>query len=402
MSAFPLSKAPIIHVGSTKNLRHRKKATAKTPGVLWFEFTDDYSVFDYGKMPDAIPNKGAAAAMMSAHLFEQVSRPATWKAFRKEGGPDAIRNPALRREIADSKVLKELARSGLSTHYRGILNEKGEAVSIRKLKKPSNILEVAAVRILPPEPVVIGGRRLYHYGGIRPDMTNFLVPLECVFRFGVPRGSSLIERLAEQPDYARELGLKGPVKEGSVLSRPVIEFSSKLEPADRFLSYEFAMNVAGLSGERFAALIHTTLLVALWLRERFAKTGIKLWDGKFEFLRLGNGLALGDAITPDELRLTFRSLQISKEPLRQYHKRHQPGFIEAMKEAKRIALSVDRPLSRIVADLGHPPKPLDPRMLDAVSQMYAGITERLLGREVFGGTPSLETVSKQLSKLGVA
>ena len=402
MSALALSKVPIVHVGSTKNLRRKKRAGAKAPGILWFEFTDDYSVFDYGKMPDAIPNKGAAAAMMSAHLFEQAARPATWKAFRKEGVPDAIRDRKLRGEIADSPVLKELARSGLSTHYQGIVNENGEAVPLAKLKKPSHILEVAAVRILPPEPVVIGGRRLYNYGALHTGMTNYLVPLECVFRFGVPRGSSLIERLKEQPDYARELGLKGPVKEGSVLSRPVIEFSSKLEPADRFLSYEFAMNVAGLSGERFAALIHTTLLVALWLRERFAKGGIKLWDGKFEFLRLLNDLALGDAITPDELRLTFRGLQISKEPLRQYHKRHQPAFVEAMKEAKRIARSVDRPLSRIVADLGHPPKPLDRRMVQAVSQMYAGITERLLGREVFGGTPSLETVSKRLSKLGVA
>ncbi|MBZ0273862.1 hypothetical protein K8I61_17620 [bacterium] len=400
--AAAVAKTRLAHVGSTKNLRVKKAPTATRPGVMWFEFTDDYSVFDHGKMPDAIPNKGAAAAMLSAHLFEEIARPATWKAFAKNGVLDKVRDKALRDEIAASPVYKRLAREGFPTHYRGIVDDSGEVVPLAKLRGSSNVLEVQAVRIVRPETVTVSGRRLYNYGAFRPDLKNHLVPLECVFRFGAPKGSSLIRRVAENPGYARELGLTKPVKEGARLPRPVIELFSKLEPADRFLAYESAMNFAGLSPDAFVTLLHATLLVALWLSDQFAEAGLTLWDGKFEFVRLGSGLALADAITPDELRLTYKSLQISKEPLRQYHIKRQPEFIDAMNKAKKIAERDDRPLHEIVASLGGAPTPVDADMLAAISHMYAGITERVLGREIFGGVAQLPEIAKRLRRWGVA
>lgn len=401
MPQHPLAKYPIIHVGSTKNLRLVKKITAKAPGVFRFEFTDDYSVFDYGKMPDRIPNKGASAAMMSAFLFEEISKPSTWKAFAAQGGLDAVKNKKLRAELAGSPVLKKLMKSGFPTHYKGIVNEKGEAVPLAKLKGVSNILEVAAVRIIRPNVVVVGGKRLYNYSDTTAGLTNHLVPLECVFRFGMPKGSSLVSRLQNLPGYAEELGL-AKAKEGGRLPRPVVELFSKLEPADRFLNFETAMNFAGLTGDEFITLLHATLLVALWLKVRFAAIGIELHDGKFEFLRLAGSLALGDAVTPDELRLTYKNLQISKEPLRQFHHKNQSDFVEAMKEAKKIAQGVDKELSEIVAELGHPPRPLPEEMIGAISDMYAGITEKMLGRDIFGGRATLADVTKKLKKLGVA
>ena len=50
-----------IYVGSVKNLRIKIRPTKSRPGVYLFEYTDDFSIFDYGKMPDAIPGKGATA-----------------------------------------------------------------------------------------------------------------------------------------------------------------------------------------------------------------------------------------------------------------------------------------------------------------------------------------------------
>ena len=51
-----------------------KEATAEEMGVGVFEFTDDYSVFDYGKMPDVIPNKGEALCRMAAYNFQQLKK----------------------------------------------------------------------------------------------------------------------------------------------------------------------------------------------------------------------------------------------------------------------------------------------------------------------------------------
>ena len=48
------------YTGSVKNVL----ASIEDPDSLWFAFTDDYSVFDWGKMPDSITNKGKALALI--------------------------------------------------------------------------------------------------------------------------------------------------------------------------------------------------------------------------------------------------------------------------------------------------------------------------------------------------
>ena len=45
-------------MGSVKDLEVIKKASEKEFGTGIFSFTDDYSVFDYGKMPEKISGKG--------------------------------------------------------------------------------------------------------------------------------------------------------------------------------------------------------------------------------------------------------------------------------------------------------------------------------------------------------
>lgn len=43
----------LVYEGSVKRLLER----ADIPERLYFEFTDDFSVFDWGKMPDSISKK---------------------------------------------------------------------------------------------------------------------------------------------------------------------------------------------------------------------------------------------------------------------------------------------------------------------------------------------------------
>ena len=49
---------PLVYKGSVKNIRMIQEPKKRSPGRYAFEFTDDYSVFDYGKMPDRIRGKG--------------------------------------------------------------------------------------------------------------------------------------------------------------------------------------------------------------------------------------------------------------------------------------------------------------------------------------------------------
>jgi len=61
-------------MGSTKDMHILKEATDTETGLAVFEFTDKYSVFDYGKMPDMIEGKGAALCAMSVYNFRELEK----------------------------------------------------------------------------------------------------------------------------------------------------------------------------------------------------------------------------------------------------------------------------------------------------------------------------------------
>ena len=105
-------------MGSVKDLQVIQKPTQTEMGIGRFLFSDRYSVFDWGEMPDHIDGKGAALCLMGAYCFEQ------------------------------------LEKVGVKTHYRGLVNEKGKAVKVSELKEPSSIMEVALVNVYKPKTTV--------------------------------------------------------------------------------------------------------------------------------------------------------------------------------------------------------------------------------------------------------
>jgi len=181
-----------------------------------------------------------------------------------------------------------------------------------------------------------------------------------------------------------------------------VEFFSKLEPSDRFLTYETALNYSGLGNKEFTRLLDTTSLVAMFLLHFYEKAGIKLWDGKLEFVRMG-GLVLGDAITPDELRLTFRGVQISKEPLRQYYRRYHAPFLAAIKRAKDISAKTGEPLGEILRNrLRVRPANLSEDFREAAAGMYTALCAKTTGIDVFEKHPSLPQVLEVFKRYKVA
>ena len=56
-----------------------------------FDYTDAYSVFDWGRMPDELAGKGASLAIIAADWFEKLERPETWKEFLKSEGAQALK-----------------------------------------------------------------------------------------------------------------------------------------------------------------------------------------------------------------------------------------------------------------------------------------------------------------------
>lgn len=115
----------LVHKGSTKDVY-------REGDHYIFHFSDRYSVFDWGEMPDHLNGKGAALAEFTKRVYEY------------------------------------LEKKGVPTH-RLNLDSKRDEMKVRPFK-------------------VIRDRQL------RRDEENVFIPLEVIFRLGASKGSSLLKR----------------------------------------------------------------------------------------------------------------------------------------------------------------------------------------------------------------
>lgn len=345
---------PILHQGSVKEVRGVRGARGirgmeGASPYYYFKFLDHYSVFDWGPMPDEIPGKGAAQAQMAHLLFHYLERE---KGIRHTG--------------------------------RGLVGE--------------NVMAVEPVEIIRPK----WKNGYWNYGsstgiGTGTDLAPRLLPLEVLFRFGTPRGSSLLKR-AQDTHYIRSLGLHAPPREGERFPCAIVEFSTKWEETDRHLTYEEAAQMASLSPQEFEQLLTLTRDLAWALKDLFTSVNIELWDGKFEFAfrrKEGKGtFLLADSLGLDELRLNFDGHTLSKEGIRQFYRK--TDWYQAVERAKEKGRERgERDWKRIcVEELGQTPPPLPPNLKELFSMMYPSVanvlSKAIEGKEVFPQAWSLE------------
>lgn len=355
-SALP----PMIYEGSVKNVR----GTAGVSPYI-FEFSDRYSIFDWGQMPDLLEGKGAALAWMSDFFFRFLGDAKNWQSW---SAPEAL---------AALPQLKPLQEKGMAHHALGLLPGQPRC------------LAVEPVDVLRPEGKNMAGKLVWDYSAYAAKPQNALVPLEVIFRFGVPEGSSLLQRTGDA-GYCRDIGLDAAPKAGDVFGLPVIEFSTKLETSDRYLTYADAREIAGLETAEFERLRDLTRLAALRLRDLFASIGVTLWDGKLEFafdLRGADGLRgfkLVDSIGPDELRLTLDGVHLSKEALRSVYR--GGNWYAQIDIAKKLATSRgDKDWKAIcTGELNAAPAPLPADVKKQAEMIYTGIARALSLRHESG------------------
>jgi phosphoribosylaminoimidazole-succinocarboxamide synthase len=212
---------------------------------------------------------------------------------------------------------------------------------------------------------------------------NYLVPLEVVFRNSVPVGSSL-RRRTDPADH----GLDFPEWPDGVvqLEEPIVEFSTKYEESDRYLSRGEADRIAGKAD--VSELEELAREVNRVVTERADEAGLTHEDGKIECLYYDGELRVADVVgTFDENRFSYHGQQVSKEFLRQYHKRTQAEWVEAVSEAKAEAKARNRADWKALCD--SEPEPLDGEVVAAARDLYAAGTNAYVGRELFDA-PSMD------------
>jgi len=328
-------------VTSVKEFRVDEPPTADRLGRGAFVFTDDYSVFDWGQMPDPIPQKGANLCTMGAFNFEL------------------------------------LEAAGVPTHYRGVVAD-GEVVSLSAVSEPPREMAIDLTQVpeLPHE------GRTYDYDHYHEEAAeNYLIPLEIVFRNRVPVGSSL-RRRTEPADHG--LAFDDWPDEAVDLEEPIVEFSTKYEEGDRYLERAEADAIAGIAS--IEELESVAREVNRIVTEQAASAELEHEDGKIECLYVDGEIRVADVVgTFDENRFSHEGIQLSKEVVRQYHKRTQPEWVRAVEAAKAEAKREDVADWKGLCD--EQPQPLEESVLETARDMYCAGTNAYTGEEWFDAPP---------------
>jgi len=338
-------------MGSVKDLRIMKEATKDEMGLGRFIFSDRYSVFDWGEMPDQIPYKGAAIAVLASYFFEK------------------------------------LEAMGIPTHYVGVV-EDDKSMKLGQATKPAGAIEMKLVRVVKP---TLSGDT-YDYSAYENEKGGILVPLEIIYRNSLPAGSSVFKRLKEGQTTPEELGLSGMPEPNQKMDPPIIDVSTKLEITDRYMSWGEAQKIAALSTEEVQKLKELTVTINKLISDEFAVIGLTNEDGKIEVgFDMNRNFMLVDVLgTLDECRFTYDGLPVSKEIARIYYR--NTLWYNDVEEAKKK----DRQNWKKIC--ASKPEPLPAALKKGISQVYCAVTNQITGRTWFDDVPPLKDIMQGIRK----
>lgn len=341
-------------MGSVKILMHFGGLVKEIPDYWGFLFSDSFSVFDYGRMPNKIPDKGAALAIIAACAFERLEK-----------------------------------TTGIKSHYKGLLNADKMSVSVEELEKPSNTMVVDLVRVIKPE----FENGSYDYSQYyKDDLKNLLIPFEFIYRNKLPKGSSVFSRLEKGLLNYTDLGLDHMPIFGEVLPRPFFEITTKLEETDRFVTFDQAAEMVGIANEGINRMILVLSQVEKVISEMANEVRLSNDDGKIELAFDENGeIIVVDVFgTPDECRFSYQGIQLSKEILRQYYAM-MPWYDEVKKAKEKAKNEGVEDWQQFC------PKPgrLQPELMNLVSAVYKSMANAFLKKEIFVDVPDLAEVAEK-------
>lgn len=332
-------------MGSVKDIRVIEEPSQE-PGLAIMMFSDCYSVFDFGKMPDHIFKKGEVLATTGAYNFEMMEA------------------------------------KGVPTHYLGMVDG-GSEKGLSDLVEPSDKMKFEIVE--KPKIEFRNGKYDYEI----KNEGSYFVPLEVVFRNEIPIGSSIRGRYSPE---GLGMGFEKWPDRSVDLEESIVEFSTKMEEKDRYISDDRAQEISGLNDEDFKTLKDRTRRVNSLITQRAEEQGFKHLDGKVEFMYVNGEVKVADVVgTFDENRFSFNGFQVSKEVIRQWYKENDLEWYQAVKEAKHKADEGVRDWKSMVRE----PRKLDPDFLKSIENLYQAGGNQWTGKDWFEA-PDLEEVVNDL------
>lgn len=373
---------PVLYRGSVKNVRGEVSAES-----LLFEFSDRYSIFDWGEMPDQLDEKGKTLAIMGKSFFQYLGDASNWEGLFSSDIIKQTFSKDYLTALSQSEIYKRYCDQGLNHHAVIVQDD---------FNNP--YLKVKNINIIRPSFDGVN----YHYEAYTDKPVNALVPLEVIFRLGLSNGNSLTKRLGMDLAKWRAFGFN-EIPDTGLLKTPIIDFSTKLERGDRYLDYSEAQTISGMNDDEWSELQQMTNLITLNLFRFHHDLGLELWDGKIEvgFIPgiFGNrSFMLVDSIGIDELRLLYKGKSFSKEFLRETYK--ESTWFNNLELAKKDVLASGGDFKEVcLTKYNSSPSPLNPEIkarAEAVYKSYSNaVTTKVLGKKFFSEEFNLENYSKR-------
>jgi phosphoribosylaminoimidazole-succinocarboxamide synthase len=351
--------------GSVKTIKVLQEPTLEAPGMADFYVKDDYSVFDWGRMPLA----DGAFVDNRALLWES----------------------AFNFELLESE--------DVPVGYRGLVMPDGKVMSVDDAAA-SGIQPVAMrMQLVNLIPLPFDEEKgMYDYSGYqRPMENNYMSPIEWIFRVPgrLPDGASITKRIEKNKASLSELGLPPDYKAGDPLPCWVKDISTKYEKEDRYdIPLADMQMMAGLTADEFEQCGKLLMYAARRVVEHAASVGIHVFDGKGEIAvvdRQNSRFSLVDFFgTKDENRRTVlpigkmeKDVPTSKQAKRKAHKLRDREWYDACDEEKKLAEQEGRDdwKERVLAR-GLEPQALPLYFVDADNDLSNAVVNAVCSKDV--------------------
>ncbi|MBD3313078.1 hypothetical protein GF345_01415 [Candidatus Woesearchaeota archaeon] len=322
-----------------------------------------FSVFDIGTIQPSVPLDNSTINLMKGYNFEM------------------------------------LREKGIESHYKCLVTDEGEEISAKDAiagKIAPTKCRIKFVNRLKPEFIEGEGWDYSMFGNGK--VNNYVHPVEFISRNELGPNSSVWDRLERGEVTLEDFGLPPDFKRGDKVPdhlKPLLDYSTKFEPDDRYPPHKEIIGLLGISPERYARINDSTRNASNLMTDYAFSVGISREDGKVEYITLmSDGLVkdiLADAVcTWHEDRLVWKGLGISKQRIRDQVKKLNPEWYEdiqkAKKEAKKRGVEDFRTLMDPSIEYVSP----SPEFFHAVNNLFRAGTNQWVQAKVYPVYPQHE------------
>ncbi len=315
-------------------------------------FSNKYSIFNWGDMPDQIPNKGAATAILSAFFFER------------------------------------LRQKGLRTHYLGLFENK-MVRNLKQLGAPTNAIEIGLFRSLPLKVTDV----VHDYSSYQDVKSIYRFPFKIIYRNHLSKRSNILKRLVKEEVILEGSGFDGALKLENKLETPFLEIATTLESDQRYIDWKEASKIAGLQKEELSRLRAFALFVNDVIVKAFFRIGVVVEDGKLEigFDQDRRLTLLNAAGTLEENRLTLEEFPIGLELAEIFYSKTQWG--------KEVVAQMKRNPHNWRQKCRLKPLSLPIDLVNLISNLYCACANEITKQKWFTNTPPLGYLSDQIKDI---